>query len=93
MISSNEEVYEGMVVGLHSRENDLPVNPMKAKQLTNIRAAGTDENISLTEPLKLTVESALEFIEETVPQWFIMHLNTMDKVTAQFLYQRKGNVA
>ena len=63
MISSNEEVYEGMVVGLHSRENDLPVNPMKAKQLTNIRAAGTDENISLTEPIKLTVESALEFIE------------------------------
>ena len=63
MISSNEEVYEGMVVGLHSRENDLPVNPMKAKQLTNVRAAGTDENISLTEPIKLTVESALEFIE------------------------------
>ena len=63
MISSNEEIYEGMVVGLHSRENDLPVNPMKAKQLTNIRAAGTDENISLTEPIKLTVESALEFIE------------------------------
>ena len=63
MISSNEEVYEGMVVGLHSRKNDLPVNPMKAKQLTNIRAAGTDENISLTEPIKLTVESALEFIE------------------------------
>ena len=63
MISSNEEVYEGMIIGLHSRENDLPVNPMKAKQLTNIRAAGTDENISLTEPIKLTVESALEFIE------------------------------
>ena len=63
MISSNEEVYEGMIIGLHSRENDLPVNPMKSKQLTNIRAAGTDENISLTEPIKLTVESALEFIE------------------------------
>ncbi|MDC2963433.1 translational GTPase TypA [Gammaproteobacteria bacterium] len=63
MISSNEEIYEGMIIGLHSRENDLPVNPMKSKQLTNIRAAGTDENISLTEPIKLTVESALEFIE------------------------------
>ena len=63
MISSNEEVYEGMIIGLNSRENDLPVNPMKSKQLTNIRAAGTDENISLTEPIKLTVESALEFIE------------------------------
>ncbi|MBA59342.1 MAG: translational GTPase TypA [Gammaproteobacteria bacterium] len=64
LISSNEEIYEGMIVGLHSRENDLPVNPMKAKQLTNVRAAGTDENISLSEPIRLTVESALEFIED-----------------------------
>ena len=58
------EVYEGMVIGIHSRNNDLVVNPMKAKQLTNIRAAGTDENILLTPPIKLTLEQALEFIED-----------------------------
>ena len=58
------EVYEGMIVGLHSRDNDLTVNPTKAKQLTNIRAAGTDENINLTPPIKHSLEQALEFIEE-----------------------------
>jgi GTP-binding protein len=56
------EVYEGMVVGIHSRDNDLTVNPTKAKQLTNIRAAGSDENILLTTPIPLTLEYALEFI-------------------------------
>jgi len=56
------EVYEGMVVGIHSRDNDLIVNPTKAKQLTNIRAAGSDENILLTTPIPLTLEYALEFI-------------------------------
>jgi GTP-binding protein len=63
-IGHGAEVYEGMIVGLHSRANDLPVNPTKAKQLTNIRAAGSDENILLTPPLKLTLESALEFIDD-----------------------------
>ncbi len=58
------EVYEGMIVGLHSRDNDLVVNPTKAKQLTNIRAAGTDENINLTPPVKHSLEQALEFVED-----------------------------
>jgi GTP-binding protein len=59
-----DEVYEGMLVGIHSRANDLTVNPTKAKQLTNIRAAGTDENLILTPIQKMTLEQALEFIDE-----------------------------
>jgi len=58
------DIYEGQIVGLHSRENDLVVNPTKAKQLTNIRAAGTDEALTLTPPVKHTLEQALEFIED-----------------------------
>ena len=58
------EVYEGMVIGIHSRDNDLVVNPTKAKQLTNIRAAGSDENILLTPPIKMSLEQALEFIAD-----------------------------
>jgi GTP-binding protein len=64
MVSPGEEVYEGQVVGIHSRDNDLTVNPLKAKQLTNIRAAGSDENILLTPPIRFTLEQALEFIED-----------------------------
>jgi len=64
MIDSNIEVYEGMVVGIHSRNNDLVVNPTKNKQLTNVRASGTDENIVLTPPVRYTLEQALDFIEE-----------------------------
>lgn len=63
-IDPNIEVYEGMVIGLHSRDNDLVVNPTKAKQLTNIRAAGSDENILLTPPIRFSLEQALEFIED-----------------------------
>lgn len=59
-----EEVYEGQIVGLHSRDNDLAVNPTKAKQLTNIRAAGTDEALILTPHVRHTLEQALEFIED-----------------------------
>ena len=59
-----DAVYEGMLVGIHSRKNDLVVNPTKAKQLTNIRAAGTDENLVLTAIQKMTLEQALEFIDE-----------------------------
>ena len=59
-----DEVYEGMLVGIHSRSNDLVVNPTKAKQLTNIRAAGSDENLILTPIQKMTLEQALEFIDE-----------------------------
>ncbi len=58
------EVYEGMVIGLNARGDDMAVNPTKGKQLTNIRAAGTDENIVLTPPIKFTLERALEFIED-----------------------------
>ncbi len=62
LIGPGEEVYEGMVIGIHSRDNDLAVNPLKGKQLTNIRAAGSDENVILTPPVRLTLEAALEFI-------------------------------
>lgn len=63
-VDPNIEVYEGMIVGLHSRENDLVVNPTKGKQLTNVRASGTDENIVLTTPVRHTLEQAMEFIAE-----------------------------
>ena len=63
-IGHAEEVYEGMVIGIHARDNDLVVNPLKAKQLTNIRAAGTDENLILTKPIRMTLEQALEFIDD-----------------------------
>jgi GTP-binding protein len=59
-----EEVYEGQIIGIHSRSNDLTVNPTKAKQLTNIRASGTDEALTLTPPIRHTLEQALEFIED-----------------------------
>ena len=64
MVGPGDEAYEGMIVGLHSRDNDLVVNPLKAKQLTNIRAAGSDENILLTPPVRLSLEQALEFIDD-----------------------------
>jgi len=64
MVEHGTEVYEGMIVGLHSRDNDLVVNVIKGKQLTNMRASGTDENIVLTPPIKHTLEQALEFIND-----------------------------
>ena len=63
-VHPNTEVYEGMIIGLHSRENDLAVNPIKGKQLTNVRASGTDENIVLTPPVRHTLEQAMEFIAD-----------------------------
>jgi GTP-binding protein len=60
----NDRLYEGMVIGIHSRENDLVVNPIKGRQLTNIRASGTDEAVRLTPPVQLTLESAVEFIDD-----------------------------
>ncbi|HEX5057086.1 MAG TPA: translational GTPase TypA [Gammaproteobacteria bacterium] len=63
-IGHAEEVYEGMIIGIHSRDNDLVVNPLKGKQLTNIRAAGSDENILLTPPIRFSLEQAMEFINE-----------------------------
>ena len=64
LIGHGEEVYEGMIVGVNNRIQDLPVNPTKGKQLTNIRAAGSDENIILTPPLRFSLEQALEFIDD-----------------------------
>jgi GTP-binding protein len=82
MVSHGEEVYEGQVIGIHSRDNDLTVNPLKAKQLTNIRAAGTDENLILTPPVKLTLEQALEFIDD----------DELVEVTPNFLRIRKKHL-
>jgi GTP-binding protein len=63
-IGHGVEVYEGMIIGIHSRDNDLMVNPTKGKQLTNIRAAGSDENIILVPPIRFSLEQALEFIDD-----------------------------
>lgn len=63
-VNPGEKLYEGMIIGIHSRENDLVVNPIKGKQLTNVRASGTDEAVRLVPPVQLSLESAVEFIEE-----------------------------
>ncbi len=63
-LEPNVEIYEGMIIGLHNRDNDLVVNPTKGKQLTNVRASGSDENIILTPPIRHSLEQALEFIED-----------------------------
>ena len=63
-VSPGEAIYEGMVIGIHTRDNDLVVNPIKGKKLTNVRASGTDEAVRLTTPIKLTLESAVEFIDD-----------------------------
>lgn len=79
LIPPQTEVYEGMLVGIHSRENDLVVNVIKGKQLTNIRAASADENIILTPPIKLSLEQALEFIND----------DELVEVTPNFIRLRK----
>ena len=63
-IGPGDEVYEGMIIGIHNRENDLVVNPLKGKKLTNIRAAGKDENVVLSPPIRFTLEQAMEFIDD-----------------------------
>jgi GTP-binding protein len=63
-VSPVDKLYEGMIIGIHSRDNDLIVNPIKGKQLTNVRASGTDEAVRLTPPVRLTLESAVEFIDD-----------------------------
>jgi GTP-binding protein len=63
-VSPGDRLYEGIVIGIHSRDNDLVVNPIKGKKLTNVRAAGKDEAVTLTPPIKLTLEYAVEFIED-----------------------------
>jgi GTP-binding protein len=64
LISEGDNIYEGQLVGIHSKDNDLTVNALRAKQMTNIRAAGKDETVQLTPPIKMSLEQALEFIEE-----------------------------
>ena len=78
-VGPGDEVYEGQIVGMHSRDNDLVVNPLKGKQLTNVRASGTDENIILTPPIRFTLEQALEFIEE----------DELVEITPKFIRVRK----
>ncbi len=63
-LGHGDEVYEGMIIGIHTRDNDLVVNPLKGKQLTNVRAAGTDEAINLVPPIRMSLEQALEFVAE-----------------------------
>ena len=63
-VSHNDPVYEGMVIGIHSRDNDLVVNPIKGKQLTNVRSSGTDEAVRLVPPIQMSLEYAVEFIED-----------------------------
>ena len=76
------EIYEGKVIGIHTRENDLTVNPLKAKQLNNIRAAGTDENLILSPPIKMSLEEALEFIDD----------DELVEVTPNFIRIRKKHL-
>jgi len=64
MVNPGDPLYEGMVIGIHSRDNDLVVNPIKGKQLTNVRASGTDEAVRLVPPVQITLESAIEFIAD-----------------------------
>ncbi|MCW8884836.1 MAG: translational GTPase TypA, partial [Motiliproteus sp.] len=79
VIDPNIDVYEGVIVGIHSRNNDLTVNPTKAKQLTNVRASGTDENLLLSPPIRFTLEQALDFIED----------DELVEVTPNFIRLRK----
>lgn len=81
-IGPQTDVYEGMIVGLHTRENDLVVNVTKEKQLTNMRASGTDENIVLTPPIRLTLEQSMEIIDD----------DELVEVTPNFLRLRKKNL-
>jgi GTP-binding protein len=63
-IGAQEQVYQGMIIGEHSRENDLEVNPLKGKKLTNVRASGTDEAVRLTTPVKMSLEEAIAYIDD-----------------------------
>ncbi len=82
-LNHGDKVYEGMIVGIHSRSNDLVVNPLKTKQLTNVRASGTDEAINLTPPITHTLEQALEFIDD----------DELVEVTPNFIRIRKKLLA
>jgi len=79
IVSPGDELYEGMIIGIHTRDNDLVVNPLKGKQLTNVRASGTDEAVTLTPPILMNLERALEFIED----------DELVEVTPHFIRVRK----
>ena len=64
IVSPGDPLYEGIIIGIHSRDNDLVVNPIKGKQLTNVRASGTDEAVRLVPPIQITLESAIELIAD-----------------------------
>ena len=81
-VGPGEEVYEGMLIGENSRDQDMIVNITKAKQLTNVRAAGSDENIQITPPKKLSLEEAIVFIEE----------DELIEITPQFIRLRKRHL-
>jgi len=63
-IGAQEQIYEGMIIGEHSRDNDLEVNPLKGKKLTNVRASGTDEAVRLTTPVRLSLEESIAYIDD-----------------------------
>ena len=63
-IGAQEKVYQGMIIGEHSRDNDLEVNPLKGKKLTNIRASGSDEAVRLTTPVRMSLEEAIAYIDD-----------------------------
>lgn len=63
-VKPGDALYEGMIIGIHTRDNDLVVNPVREKKLTNVRASGKDDNVLLTPPVRLTLETAIEFIED-----------------------------
>ena len=79
LVSEGDEIYEGQLVGIHAKDNDLTVNALRAKQLTNIRAAGKDDNVQLTPPVRMSLEQALEFIED----------DELVEVTPKFIRLRK----
>ena len=79
LVEHGDEVYEGQIVGIHSRDNDLVVNPLKGKKLTNVRAAGSDEKLIMTPPIRLTLEQALEFIND----------DELVEITPKFIRVRK----
>ncbi|MCB2123118.1 MAG: translational GTPase TypA, partial [Rhodobacteraceae bacterium] len=63
-IGAQEQIYEGMIIGEHSRDNDLEVNPLKGKKLTNVRASGTDEAVRLTPPVRMSLEEAIAYVQD-----------------------------
>lgn len=63
-VSPGDALYEGMIIGIHSRDNDLVVNPIKEKKLTNVRASGKDEHIDLVPPIRLSLEYAVDFLDD-----------------------------